>query len=221
MPPTMPTVSALEATSSVLFLVRPTAAPAALRIAISSVAMPMATSQPKQALPQCRPPNSSRWRSSADCRRSLPARPKRLFSVTERLPALDVLAMFEPSSRNGTRPFAARYLCARSRAAFCLDGGARRSLAPPHASVAGVVDVDALGAHGLRDRLFAGLDVLFQANAFLGDGALVRHDFLLVEHDLVLLLGERGAVERVVDVGVGDRLALDADLLAADRDGLG
>jgi len=38
--------------SSVLALVSPTAAPAALRMAISSVAMPMATSQPKNALPQ-------------------------------------------------------------------------------------------------------------------------------------------------------------------------
>ena len=35
----------------------------------------------------------------------------------------------------------------------------------------------------------------------------------------MLLLGDRRAVEGVADVGVGDRLALDADLLAGDRDG--
>jgi len=40
-----------------------------------------------------------------------------------------------------------------------------------------------------------------------------------VQHDLVLLLGEGRAVHRVAGVGVRDRLALDPDLLALDRDG--
>ena len=35
----------------------------------------------------------------------------------------------------------------------------------------------------------------------------------------MLLLGDRGTVNGVVDVPVGDRLALDANLLALDRDG--
>src|SRR6059036_1581448 len=48
-----------------LELVSPTAVPAALRIAISSDATPMATSQPKNAAPQFRPPYSSRWRNCA------------------------------------------------------------------------------------------------------------------------------------------------------------
>jgi hypothetical protein len=38
-----------------------------------------------------------------------------------------------------------------------------------------------------------------------------------VEHDLVLLLGDGRAVERLTDVGVGDRLALDGRPLLADR----
>src|SRR4051812_49537272 len=42
-----------------------------------------------------------------------------------------------------------------------------------------------------------------------------------MQHDLVLLLGDRGAVHRVVEVRIRDRLALDADLLALDRDRLG
>ncbi len=47
-----------------LVLVRPTAAPAALRIAVSSAATPMATSQPKNDEPQLMPPYSSRWRAT-------------------------------------------------------------------------------------------------------------------------------------------------------------
>src|SRR4051812_24294699 len=57
MPPRMPTVSALVVASCVLApWVSPTAAPAALKIAVSSVAMPTATSHPKNAEPQCSPP---------------------------------------------------------------------------------------------------------------------------------------------------------------------
>src|SRR3954469_8382774 len=61
MAPTMPMVSALLAACDGLDLVSPIAVPAALRIAVSSVAMPTATSQPKNAEPQLRPPYSSRW----------------------------------------------------------------------------------------------------------------------------------------------------------------
>jgi len=62
MPPTMPTVPAESEAWEGLVLVSPIAAPAALRIAVSSDATPMATSQPKNAAPQLRPPCSSRWR---------------------------------------------------------------------------------------------------------------------------------------------------------------
>ena len=37
--------------------------------------------------------------------------------------------------------------------------------------------------------------------------------------DLVILVGDRRAVRGVIDVGIGDRLALDADLFALHRDG--
>ena len=46
----------------------------------------------------------------------------------------------------------------------------------------------------VRDR------VLGQPHALLGHGALLGHELLLVKHDLVLLLGDLGAVERLVDV---------------------
>ena len=49
MPPTIPMVSALSVACDELVLVSPIAAPAALRIAVSSVATPTATSQPKNA----------------------------------------------------------------------------------------------------------------------------------------------------------------------------
>src|SRR3954465_3878279 len=61
----MPMVSALLAACDGLDLVSPIAVPAALRIAVSSVAMPTATSQPKNAEPQLRPPDSSRWSARA------------------------------------------------------------------------------------------------------------------------------------------------------------
>jgi hypothetical protein len=65
-----------------------------------------------------------------------------------------------------------------------------------------------------------GLDVLVEAHALLRYHALVGDDFLFVQRDLVLLLGELRAGRRVADVRVGDRLALDAHLLAADGHGL-
>src|SRR4051812_42910740 len=51
-----------------------------------------------------------------------------------------------------------------------------------------VVDVDALLAHRLGDRLLVGLDVLLEPDPLLRDGPLLGHGLLLVEHDLVLLL---------------------------------
>ena len=66
-----------------------------------------------------------------------------------------------------------------------------------------------------------GGDVLVEAHALLRDRGLVDDDLLLVEHDLVLLLGDLGAGRGCVAVGVGDRLALDANLLALHRNGLG
>ena len=55
----------------------------------------------------------------------------------------------------------------------------------------------------------------------LGTACLSTTTSSLVQDDLVLLLGDRGAVDGVAAVGVGDRLALDADLFAAHGNGLG
>src|SRR3954447_4091716 len=99
-------------------------------------------------------------------------------------------------------------------------GEPARARLPPRsvlAALLGAVDLDLL----LGDRvghlalLLDGL--LVEAHALLRDGALL-HDWLLgVERDLVLLLGDRRAVGGLVDVGVGDRLTLDADLLTLHR----
>src|SRR5215217_8871418 len=89
------------------------------------------------------------------------------------------------------------------------------------AGAALVVDVDLFLADGLGDLSLVGDGVLVEADALLGHGALFGDDLFLVEHDLVLFVGDRGALGGRVDVGVGDRLALDADFLALDGDGLG
>ena len=58
----MPIVLAFAVAWDDVVFVSPTAVPAAARKAISSVAMPTATSQPKKSAPHWKPPNSSRWR---------------------------------------------------------------------------------------------------------------------------------------------------------------
>jgi hypothetical protein len=49
----------------------------------------------------------------------------------------------------------------------------------------------------------------------------LHDDLVLVPDEVVLLLGDRGSVERGGAVGVGDRLALDPDLFVGDRNDLG
>ena len=78
-----------------------------------------------------------------------------------------------------------------------------------------------LGADGLGDLALLGLDVLLEPHA------LLRHRRFSTtgssERSVTWCSSSEmsGPSSAVVAVGVGDRLALDADLLAANRDGLG
>src|SRR4051812_28166373 len=85
----------------------------------------------------------------------------------------------------------------------------------------GVEDVDLLFADGFGDLALLGLDVLLEADALLGHDALVGDDLFLVQGDLVLFLGDRRPGRRVSEVGLGDRLALDPDFLAANGNRVG
>src|SRR3954453_6897553 len=76
------------------------------------------------------------------------------------------------------------------------------------------VGLDALLADLFGDRLLIGLLLGAETHALLEDDLLVDDRALLVQHGLVLLVGDLRAVERLLDVARVDRLALDADLLA-------
>src|SRR3954451_17067974 len=100
-----------------------------------------------------------------------------------------------------------------------MGGAAARVAAGPglEAPLGVALGLDLLLADVLADGLLVGVDVLVEADALLGDGALLDDRLLGVEGDLVLLLGDLRAVERLVDVRVGDRLALDAGPLPPGR----
>src|SRR5215218_6154837 len=84
-------------------------------------------------------------------------------------------------------------------------------------SVLVALDLDLLLADLLGDLALFGHGLGVQTDPLLGHGPLLDHRLLLAEGDLVLLLGDGRAAGGVVDVGVGDRLALDPDLLALYR----
>src|SRR5215212_840904 len=86
-------------------------------------------------------------------------------------------------------------------------------------AVAGLValDLDLLLADVLADLALVGHGLGVEADPLLGHGPLVDHDLLLAQGNLVLLLGDGRAAGGGVQVGVGDRLALDPDLLAPHR----
>src|SRR3954463_1069771 len=99
-------------------------------------------------------------------------------------------------------------------------GEPARARLPPRsvlAALLGAVDLDLLLGDRVGHLALLLNGVLVEAHALLRDGALLHDGLLGVERDLVLLLGDRRAVGGLVDVGVGDRLALDADLLALHR----
>jgi hypothetical protein len=79
------------------------------------------------------------------------------------------------------------------------------------------LSLDLLLADLLRDMLLVRDGVLVEAYALLGHWALLDHDLLLVEGDLVLLLGDLRAVRGIADVGVSDRLTLQAHLFVLHR----
>src|SRR5215212_4115490 len=81
------------------------------------------------------------------------------------------------------------------------------------------VDLDLLLADVFADLALVGDGLGVEADPLLGHGPLVDHDLLLTQGDLVLLLGDGRAAGRRIPVGVGDRLALDPDLLPRHRHG--
>src|SRR5215213_11986 len=81
------------------------------------------------------------------------------------------------------------------------------------------VDVDLLLADLIADLLLLGHRLLVQPDALHRNGFLGDDGTLLGERHLVLLLGDVRAGQSGVPVALGDRLALDPDLLAAHRNG--
>jgi hypothetical protein len=75
-----------------------------------------------------------------------------------------------------------------------------------------VVDLDLLLADLLADLALFGDGLGVQTHPLLGHGPLVDHNLLLMEGDLVLLLGDVRAAGGGIQVGVGDRLALDPEV---------
>ena len=197
----MPTVSTCWVTASVasptgVSVARPTAAPAAAASAVSRTAMPVAVSQPKKA--------------GAD----LDAAVLRLLPLQHGLPAGDGCVSrprpVVPGVR-GVRPgVVARGVLShdvrRCRCGWRPRPGRARSApcGPPRSTCCSLGDGLLVDPHPL-DR----------------DGLLVDDDPLLGEGHLVLLRGDVAAGHRLVAVGVGDRLALEAHLLVAHRDGRG
>src|SRR5215218_9651567 len=108
-----------------------------------------------------------------------------------------------------------------------------RSMRPPRGGAAAVqavsvaargglgaaVDVDLLLADLVADLLLLGHRLLVQPDALYRDGLLGDDGALLGEGHLVLLLGDVRTGQSGVPVALGDRLALDPDLLARHRNG--
>src|SRR4051794_41937117 len=83
------------------------------------------------------------------------------------------------------------------------------------------VGVDLLLADGLADLLLLGHGLGVQPDPLDRHGLLLHDRTLGVQHHLVLFLGDGRAVQGAADVGVGDGLAGDPDLLVRHGDGLG
>src|SRR5215207_1011919 len=93
-----------------------------------------------------------------------------------------------------------------------------RSAAPlRRALLLDALGVDLLLAHLLGDGPLVGDGLLVEPHALLRDCALLGNDLLLVQHDLVLLLGDVGAGRGTVPIAVSDGLPLDAHFLPLHR----
>src|SRR5215217_9463935 len=79
------------------------------------------------------------------------------------------------------------------------------------------VDLDLLLVDLLGHLALVGHGLGVKPDPLAGHGPLADHDLLLAQGDLVLLLGDVRPAGGRVQVGVGDRLALDPDLLAGHR----
>src|SRR5215216_5114975 len=79
------------------------------------------------------------------------------------------------------------------------------------------VDLDLLLVDLLGHLALVGHGLGVKPDPLAGHGPLADHDLLLVQGDLVLLLGDVRPAAGRVQVGVCDRLALDPDLLARHR----
>jgi len=91
-------------------------------------------------------------------------------------------------------------------------------VAKPRAGPRRRLGLDALLADLFGHGLLVGVDVLVQADPLLRHGALLDDRLLGVERDLVLVFCDLRTGRRGVDVVIGDRLGLDADLLALEGD---
>src|SRR5215208_4890485 len=148
----------------------------------------------------------------------LPSRPSHLVPFT--VPLIGCAVNEWPPKTRPVRPYASSARPMSPTGPLASETPSDRFERAMSAPRARVVDVDLLLAELLVDGPLLDLDVLVQPHALLRDRALVGDDLLLVQHDLVLLLGDVGAARRGVDVGIRDRLALDPDLFALDGDGL-
>src|SRR3954451_16124758 len=94
-------------------------------------------------------------------------------------------------------------------------------VAAGHAVAPDAVGVHLLLADGLADLLVLRDGLGVQPDPLDRHGLLLHDGTLGVQRHLVLLLGDGRAVQRAADVGVGDRLAGDPDLLVRHGNGLG
>src|SRR5215218_3076908 len=200
-----PNSAQLLALRSVL---RPIAAAAAAARAASTAKAPYATSTPASTL----------------MKDSLPMPASRVSAARSRPVSIGSAALMGPPQTRSGRWLQRRHgNAATARLGTIPSAGVSDQLRAPVVAHIGValVDLDVLLADLLANLTLLGHGVGVQAHPLPGHDLLVNHGPLLVQDDLVLGLGELGAAGGRVQVGVGDRLTLQPDLLPPHRHGLG